>query len=103
MLGGFNKGYLCRPKAAREYLQFVRTSLYSNMADRGCDKVTIWKTTEPGDMITFGVTERYLEFHYREPDWDQNVIHTEPSHESTVQFTPGSCGPQVSGCRLEIR
>src|SRR5882724_7991458 len=34
VLCGFNKGYLCRPKAAGEYLQFVRTSLYSNMADR---------------------------------------------------------------------
>jgi hypothetical protein len=61
VLCGFNKGYLCRPKAAREYLQFVRTSLYSNMADRGCDKVTISKTTEPGDMNTFGVTDRYLD------------------------------------------
>jgi hypothetical protein len=76
VLCGFNKGYLCRPKAAREYLQFVRTSLYSNMADRGCDKVTIWKTTEPGDMNTFGVTDRYLEFNYRGPDWDQSVINT---------------------------
>jgi hypothetical protein len=62
VLCGFNKGYLCRPKAAGEYLQFVRTSLYSNMADRGCDKVTIWKTTEPGDMNAFGVTDRYLGF-----------------------------------------
>ena len=71
---GFNKGYLCRPKAAREYLQFVRTSLCSNMAERGCDQVTIWKTTEPGDMNTFGVTDRYLDFNHRGPDWDQNNL-----------------------------
>ena len=74
ILVGFNKGYLCRPKAARHYLQFMRDSLYSEMAKRGCDKVTIWKTTEPGDMNTFGITERYLEFNYRGPDWDQNNI-----------------------------
>jgi hypothetical protein len=74
VLCGFSKGYLCRPKAAREYLTFVRDSLYSNMAERGCDKVTIWKTTEPGDMNTFGITEKYLEFNYRGPDWDQNTI-----------------------------
>ena len=64
----------CRPKAARKYLQFVRTSLYSNMAERGCDQVTIWKTTEPGDMNTFGVTGRYLDFNHRGPDWDQNNL-----------------------------
>ena len=76
ILCGFNKGYFCRPKATREYLEFVRTSLYSNMAERGCDKVTIWKTTEPGDKNTFGITDRYLEFNYRGPDWDQNTIST---------------------------
>lgn len=74
VLCGFNKGYLCRPKAAREFLEYVRTSLYADMVERGCDKVTIWKTTEPGDMNTFGVTDRYLEFSYRGPDWDENNI-----------------------------
>ena len=74
VLCGFNKGYLCRPKAAREYLQFMKKSLYSDMAERGCGNVTIWKTTEPGDMNTFGVTDRYLDFNYRGPDWDQNNV-----------------------------
>ena len=32
------QGYLCRPEATREYLNLLRTSLYSNMAERGCDK-----------------------------------------------------------------
>jgi len=67
------QAYLCRPKAA-QYLQFARTSLYSDMAERGCGQVTIWKTTEPGDMNTFGVTDRYLESNYRGPDWDQGSI-----------------------------
>jgi len=75
VLCGFNKRYLCRPKAARECLQFMRTSLYSDIAERGCGNLTIWKTTtEPRDMNTFGVTDRYLEFNYRGPDWDQNNI-----------------------------
>ena len=43
-------------------------------AEHGCDQVTIWKTTEPGDMNTFGVTDRYLDFNYRGPDWDQNNL-----------------------------
>ena len=74
VLCGFNKEYLCRPKAAREYLQFMKKSLYSDLAERGCGNVTIWKTTEPGDMNTFGVTDRYLDFNYRGPDWDQNNV-----------------------------
>ena len=37
----FNKGYLCRPKAARGFLEYVRTSLYADMVERGCGKVTI--------------------------------------------------------------
>ena len=39
-----------------------------------CEHTPIWKTTEPGDMNPFGVTDRYLEFNYRGPDWDQNSI-----------------------------
>jgi len=52
----------------------AHVSLYSDMVERGSGSVTIWKTTEPGDMNTFGVTDRYLEFNYRGPDWDQNSI-----------------------------
>jgi Methyltransferase domain len=45
ILCGYNKGYLCRPKAAREYLTFIRSSLYPNLAKRNCQRVTVCKTT----------------------------------------------------------
>ncbi len=71
MLCGFNKGYLCRPRAAHEYLTFMRSSLFANLARRGCGKrVTICKTTAPSDMNAFGIIERYNDMDYRGPDWD---------------------------------
>jgi methyltransferase family protein len=74
ILCGYNKGYLCRPKAAREYLTFIRSSLYPNLAKRNCQRVTVCKTTEPADMNTFGVIERFNDMDYRGPDWDlQNI------------------------------
>ena len=69
-LCGFNKGYLCRPVAARQYLEQIRASLYDEMSSRGFSQVTIWKTTEPDDMNAFGITERYVDFSYRGLDWD---------------------------------
>lgn len=74
VLCGFGKAYLCRPRAAREYLSFMSNSLYSEMNDRQCGGVTIWKTTEPADMNTFGVTERYMDYNYRGPDWNDRQI-----------------------------
>ena len=70
ILCGYNKGYLCRPRAAHEYLSFMRTSLYSNLAKRGAQGVTVCKTSEPADMNTFGIIERYNDMDYRGPDWD---------------------------------
>ena len=70
ILCGFNKGYLCRPRAAHEYLALMQTSLYSNLARRGSRNVTVCKTTSPADMNTFGVIERYNDLDYRGPDWD---------------------------------
>lgn len=74
VLCGFCKAYLCRPRAAREYLTFIRSSLFQEMKERQCEQVTIWKTTDPADMNTFGVTERFLDFDYRGPDWDEHQI-----------------------------
>jgi len=73
------------------------------MADRGCDKVTIWKTTEPGDMNTFGVTDRYLGFNYRGPHWDQSVIN--PNHRMRALFNSrqAAAGLKLGGRRLEVR
>ncbi|MBN2353669.1 MAG: class I SAM-dependent methyltransferase [Spirochaetales bacterium] len=75
ILGGFNKGYLCRPKAAREYLNYIKSSFYSEMRIRGCGDITIWKTAEPSDMNTFGITERFGECNYRGTDWDNDNIY----------------------------
>jgi len=72
---GFSKAYLCRPRAARDYLKFISSSLYREMKERKCGQVTIWKTTEPGDMNTFGVTDRYMDFDYRGPDWDDQHVY----------------------------
>ncbi len=75
MLCGYNKGYLCRPRAAREYLVFMKSSLYMNLAKRGFSQVTVCKTSEPSDMNTFGVIERYCNMDYRGPDWDLETIY----------------------------
>jgi hypothetical protein len=71
VLCGFNKGYLCRPIAARSYLEFIKNSLYEEISSRGVSETTIWRTTEPSDMVTFGITDRYLNHKYRGPDWDE--------------------------------
>ncbi len=74
ILCGYNKCYLCRPNAAREYLTFIRSSLYRNLVKRNCKQVTVCKTTEPADMNTFGVIERFSNMDHRGPDWDlQNI------------------------------
>ncbi len=75
ILCGYNKGYLCRPKAVREYLTFIRSFLYPNMAKRNCGRVTICKTSEPADMNTFGVIDRDNDMDYRGPDWDIKNIY----------------------------
>jgi predicted O-methyltransferase YrrM len=74
-LCGYNKGYLCRPRAAREYLVFLKHALYINMANRGIKHITVCKTSEPSDMNTFGIIERYVDRDYRGPDWDLENIH----------------------------
>jgi len=73
-LCGYNKGYLVRPRAAREYLRFMKSSLYANLAKRGFGRVTICKTSDPSDMNTFGVIDRYNNMDYRGPDWDLENI-----------------------------
>ena len=74
VLCGYNKGYLCRPRAAREYLTFMQNSLYPNLARRNCSNVTICKTSDPADMNTFGIIDRYKDMDYRGPDWDLENI-----------------------------
>jgi hypothetical protein len=71
---GANKAYLCRPYAMRSYLTYVKDSLFKDMVARGRGDVTIWKSTAPSDMNTFGVSPRYLEHDYLGPDWDRQNI-----------------------------
>jgi predicted O-methyltransferase YrrM len=75
LLCGYNKGYLCRPRAAREYLGFIKDAFYLNMAKRGMSRITVCKTSEPSDMNTFGLIDRYMDLDYRGPDWDLENIH----------------------------
>lgn len=74
LLCGHRKGYLCRPLALARYAEYVRTSLHRDLVGRGFDQLTIWKTTESADCQTFGITERFLAFDYRGPDWSQQTI-----------------------------
>jgi hypothetical protein len=74
VLCGFNKGYLCRPAAARVYLEFIKQTLFLEMSSRGFDDITLWKTAEPTDMNCFGITSRYRDFNYRGLDWNPSSI-----------------------------
>jgi hypothetical protein len=70
-LGGFAKGYFCRPLTAHRHLAYVKDQLLSDMDVRG-HRATLWKTTLPSDMNAFGITEWFEEFN--RPivglDWD---------------------------------
>jgi hypothetical protein len=61
-LGGFGKGYLCRPLMVKPYLTYIKDGLLADMKTRGFEKLTLWKTTTPSDMNTFGITEWFEEF-----------------------------------------
>lgn len=74
LLCGHRKGYLCRPLALAKYADYVRTRLHQDLAARGFDQLTVWKTTESADCQTFGITERFLNFDYRGPDWAQKTV-----------------------------
>ncbi|MFN4142964.1 class I SAM-dependent methyltransferase [Aestuariivirga sp.] len=74
LLCGFQKGYLTRPLANAGYVDYVKTSLYRDMCQRGIDRITIWKSTEAADSNAFGVTDRFLDFDYRGPDWMQKSV-----------------------------
>jgi hypothetical protein len=73
-LCGGGKGYLCRPMKAPFYLGFVKDKLYSEMEQRKNGNITIWKSTVPSDGNAFGVTDQYLQFKYRGPDWAVDEI-----------------------------
>lgn len=74
VLCGHGKGYLCRPLAVAKYADYVRSGLHRDMAARGYNQLTIWKSTETADCQTFGITERFGAFDHRGPDWSQQTI-----------------------------
>jgi hypothetical protein len=73
-LCGFNKGYMCRPEAARLYLTFLKESFYGEMSGRGHNQVTIFKTAYPSDMNCFGIGNRREGWDYWGPDDDETTI-----------------------------
>jgi hypothetical protein len=74
-LSGHNKGYLCRPAAARMYLRYVKDRLHHEMEQRGCGKVTLWKTTTPNEINAFGSCPQSEEgLTYRGLDTDHSVF-----------------------------
>jgi len=73
-LVGYNKCYLCRPLAAREYMEMIRTELVPALADRGHREITVFKTTEASDMNCFGMGARFQGFACRGPDWDPTRV-----------------------------
>ena len=74
ILSGFNKAYLCRPMVAWKYLIFLKECLHKEMCLRGFENVTVWKTAGTSDMGAFGITDQYLDFDYRGPDWNEREI-----------------------------
>lgn len=73
-LNGFNKGYICRTMYAPTYLRFLKERMLDELNRRGLTDVTIWKTTEPADMNCFGLTQQYLQYDYKGPDWAPDTI-----------------------------
>lgn len=73
-LCGFEKGYLCRPKAMRAHLAFVRDRLPAELAARGMgERITFWKTTSPDDMNCFGM-RRWDGRAFVGLDWDKQAV-----------------------------
>ena len=74
-LCGHNKGYLCRPGAARMYLMFVKDRLHHEMELRGCGGVTLYKTTTPKEVNAFGsCPQSEAGVTYRGLDSDHNAF-----------------------------
>jgi len=74
LLVGFNKGWVCRPLAARAYQDMIRADLARELAVRGLEDITLFKTTEASDMDCFGMGPRFEDYTYRGPDWDPSRI-----------------------------
>ncbi len=57
-LCGFNKLYICRPAALKDYLSFVKDHILEQMTERGREAI-LYKTTYPSDLNCFGIGPHY--------------------------------------------
>lgn len=67
-LCGFNKAYLCRPRAGQYYLQFIKDQMGYDMDARQQD-ATFFKTTESTDYNCFGMGLSFGNPRYHGPEW----------------------------------
>jgi predicted O-methyltransferase YrrM len=72
---GFNKAYLCRPRAAQQYLDFIRDHMGHALEARQA-AVSLFKTSEPTDYNVFGAVGLHGNPRYKGPDWDNELIRT---------------------------
>jgi len=56
---GYNKGYLCRPKKERDYVDFLKTGLIQELKNRELTECTVFKTDDPDAGSCVGVSFRY--------------------------------------------
>lgn len=74
ILTGFNKGYLCRPYLALALRRYMAGEFRTAMAARDVTDFTLWRSTVPDDMNTFGVTPKQLNQEFRGPDWAPEAV-----------------------------
>lgn len=72
---GFNKAYLCRPRAAQGYLDFIRDHM-GNALEARQSPISLFKTTDPTDHNVFGAVGLHGNPRYKGPDWDNELIRT---------------------------
>lgn len=58
VLCGQNKGYLCRPTAARYYTDYFRNALSKDLVSRGIQYLTLFKTAPNADFAGWGIGQR---------------------------------------------
>jgi predicted O-methyltransferase YrrM len=56
---GYNKGYLCRPKKERDYVDFLKTGLIQELKNRELTECTVFKTDDPAACSCVGVSFRF--------------------------------------------
>ncbi|MEM8540463.1 MAG: class I SAM-dependent methyltransferase [Pseudomonadota bacterium] len=74
LLCGFNKGYLCRPHAARTLRSYIATDFRQDLFDRDFEDFTLWRSTFPDDMNAFGITHKAFGTNVHGPDWAKDQL-----------------------------